>query len=93
MIECNHLAHLESYKLLICELFGQGNKEKAEAIFRSLLSCGYNYDEVVWKVLIDGLAKKGYVHECSQLREIMEKNDCHIHSETHAMLSQELNGT
>ncbi|RZC28094.1 Pentatricopeptide repeat-containing protein [Glycine soja] len=57
MMECSHLAHLESYKLLICGMFEQMNKEKAEAVFCSLLRCGYNYDEVAWKVHIDGLAK------------------------------------
>jgi pentatricopeptide repeat protein len=92
MMEYNHLAHLESYKLLVCGLFEQGNQEKAEEIFRSLLSCEYNYDEVVWKVLLDGLVRKGHVDECSQLRDIMEKNGCRLHSDTHTMLSQELNG-
>ena len=74
MMECSHLAHLESYKLLICGLFEQMNKEKAEAVFCSLLRCGYNYDEVAWKVLIDGLAKTGYVDQCSELLNLMEKN-------------------
>ncbi|KAK7407187.1 hypothetical protein VNO78_08889 [Psophocarpus tetragonolobus] len=91
MMECSHLAHLESCKLLICGLFEQKNTEKAEAIFCSLLSCGYNYDEVAWKVLIDGLAKSGYVDKCSEFLNLMKKNGCHLHSETYSMLMQELN--
>lgn len=46
MMECNHLAHLESYRLLICWLFEQSNKEKVGAIFHSLLSCGFIFFKV-----------------------------------------------
>ncbi|BAT99438.1 hypothetical protein LR48_Vigan284s000100 [Vigna angularis] len=90
MMECGHLAHLESYKLLICGLFEQMDKEKAEAVFHSLLRCGYNYDEVAWKILIDGFARNGYVDQCTELLSIMKKNGCHLHSGTCSMLTQEL---
>ncbi|KAG2404924.1 Pentatricopeptide repeat-containing protein [Vigna angularis] len=81
-----HLAHLESYKLLICGLCDEGKKAMAESVFHTLLCCQYNYDEVAWKVLIDGLLKNGYNDECSMFLKSMEKKGCQLHPQTYALL-------
>ncbi|GMY17356.1 pentatricopeptide repeat-containing protein At5g65560 [Fagus crenata] len=67
MVELGHLPHLEFYRLLVCGLYDEGNKEKAESVFCKLLHCGYNNDEVAWKLLIDGLLKRGLINRCSEL--------------------------
>ncbi|KAL0363152.1 UNVERIFIED_CONTAM: Pentatricopeptide repeat-containing protein [Sesamum calycinum] len=51
-------------------IYDKGNDETAKATFYRLLHCGYNYDEVAWKVLIDGLLKRGFVNGCSELDPI-----------------------
>ncbi|KAG6404439.1 hypothetical protein SASPL_136687 [Salvia splendens] len=68
------LPHIESYKLLVCGLYNEGSDEKAKQTFCRLLHIGYNYDEVVWKVLIDGLMRMGFVKECSELVGVMERS-------------------
>lgn len=59
MIELGYLPALESCKWLICWLVDEESNEKANAFFCSMLHCGYNQDEVVWKLLLDGLVKRG----------------------------------
>ncbi|KAF9606664.1 hypothetical protein IFM89_027708 [Coptis chinensis] len=67
MVKQGRLPNLESYKLLICGLCNKGNIQKAKTVFCTLLRPEHNYDEVAWKVLIEGLLKKGLVEECSKL--------------------------
>ena len=86
MIEHGYLPALESCKLLICGLFDEQNNEKAKAVFCSVLRCGYNYDEVAWKLILDGLIKKGHVNRGSELVGIMEKMGCQLHPETHSRI-------
>ncbi|KAJ0080612.1 hypothetical protein Patl1_23434 [Pistacia atlantica] len=76
MIEHGHLPHLESYKLLLCGLYDERNIEKAKVVFHNLLDCGYNNDEVAWKIFIEGLLKKGFGDGCSELLSIMEEKGC-----------------
>lgn len=90
MVTMGELPHLESFKLLICGLYEKGHKDQAEAIFCSLLRCGYNNDEIAWKVLIDGLQKKGLVDSCSELIKVMESNGCHPKPHTYSMLIEGL---
>lgn len=86
MIELGYLPALESCKPLICGLFDEESNEKANAFFCSMLHCGYNQDEVVWKLLLDGLVKRGHVNRCSELVSIMENMGCQLHPETYSML-------
>ncbi|KAL0291174.1 UNVERIFIED_CONTAM: Pentatricopeptide repeat-containing protein [Sesamum angustifolium] len=88
MLKHGFLPHLECFKRLVCGLYDDGNDEKAKATFYRLLHCGYNYDEVAWKVLIDGLLQRGFVNGCSELVNVMEKSGCTIDPQTHAMLIQ-----
>ncbi|KAM1873335.1 hypothetical protein ACFX13_007183 [Malus domestica] len=93
MIEHGYLLALESCKLLVCGLFDEEDDEKAKAVFCSMLRCGYNYDEVAWKLLLDGLVKRGHLNRGSELLTIMEKMGCQLHPETNRMLTKGLNGT
>ncbi|KAF2285308.1 hypothetical protein GH714_042350 [Hevea brasiliensis] len=75
MMEDGHLPLLESLNSLVCRLYDEGNKVKAKVLFCNLLHCGYNYDEVAWKILIDGLLKNGLTDGCSELLGMMEAKD------------------
>lgn len=93
MINSGQLPHLESCKQLVCGLYDDGNKEKAEAVFVSLLGCGYNNDEVAWKILIDGFLKKGLADMCSELLTVMEKRGFQLHPHTYSMIVEGLDPT
>lgn len=58
MLKLGLLPHIESYKLLVCGLYDEGNDEMAKSAFCMLIQCGYNYDEVAWKLLIVLLLKR-----------------------------------
>ncbi|PQQ11788.1 pentatricopeptide repeat-containing protein [Prunus yedoensis var. nudiflora] len=92
MIKDGYLPTLESSTLLVCGLLDEEKTEKAKAVFRTLLRCGYNYDEVAWKVLLDGLLKRGLVNICSELVSIMEKMGCQLHPQTYSMLIEGIDG-
>jgi pentatricopeptide repeat protein len=93
MMEHGHLPLLESCKLLLCGLYDEGENEKAKAVFVHLLLCGYNYDEVAWKILIDGLLKSGLADRCSELLSVMEKRGCQIDPLTYTKLIEGLDGS
>ena len=93
MIEHGFLPALESCKMLLCGLLDEENSAKAYSVFRRMLCCGYNYDEIAWKVLLDGCVKRGHLNSCSELLSIMEKMDCQLHPESYSMLIQGLFGT
>ncbi|KAE8701146.1 hypothetical protein F3Y22_tig00110548pilonHSYRG00354 [Hibiscus syriacus] len=84
--DASQLPHLDSYRQLICGLYDQGDKEKAEKTFGNLLRCGYNCDEVAWKILVDGLLRKGLADRCTDISSIMEKMGCQLHPTTYSML-------
>ena len=86
MVKAGELPHLENFIMLICGLYDKGNTKQAAAAFSSLLRCGYNNDEIVCKILIDGLLKRGLVDSCSELLKIMENNDCHPSPHTYSTL-------
>ncbi|XP_057783898.1 pentatricopeptide repeat-containing protein At5g65560 isoform X5 [Salvia miltiorrhiza] len=88
MLKHGLLPHLESFKVLVCELYNEGSDEKGKATFCQLLQCGYNYDEVAWKVLLDGLLKRGFVKGFYELVGVMEINGCPLSPQTHSMLNQ-----
>ncbi|KAH0678699.1 hypothetical protein KY284_019784 [Solanum tuberosum] len=93
MLTQGFLPHLESYKLLVCGLYDDGNNEKAKTTFFRLLGCGYNNDEVAWKLLIDGLLKRGLVDRCLELLDIMEKNRFRLSAHTYSLLLEGLDRT
>ncbi|EPS72780.1 hypothetical protein M569_01977, partial [Genlisea aurea] len=84
------LPRLESYGLLVCGFYGEGREEEARGTFRGMLRGGYNHDEVVWKVLIDGLMKEGFLEGCCELVVVMRKMGCCINPQTHLALVQGL---
>ncbi|CAE5966061.1 unnamed protein product [Arabidopsis arenosa] len=92
MICSDHSPQLEHCKTLICGLYEKGERERGYSVFKKLLGCGYNDDEIAWKILIDGMLKQGLVEECSQLFQEMEKNGCNISPRTHSILTQKLHG-
>ncbi|KAJ8466190.1 hypothetical protein OPV22_028742 [Ensete ventricosum] len=64
--------------------------DEAKSVFTSLLSRGYNCDEIAWKILIDALLRKGHVDMCSNFLTIMEENHCAPSPETYDNLTKEL---
>ncbi|KAG9456928.1 hypothetical protein H6P81_001436 [Aristolochia fimbriata] len=90
MVETGHLPRLESYKLLINAFSDQKQYDNAKNAFNGLLGCEYNYDEVAWVVLIDGLLRSGHVDMCSVLLDIMEGKGCQLSSQTYDLLIKEL---
>ncbi|KAK1311589.1 Pentatricopeptide repeat-containing protein [Acorus calamus] len=80
---------MESYKLLICGFCEDGDVIKAKLVFHSLLNCGYNNDEIAWKILIDGLLKSGHVNQCSELLVLMEGKNCQPSPQTYDTLIKE----
>ncbi|CAL1369987.1 unnamed protein product [Linum trigynum] len=93
MMKHGHLPKLDSFMSIVCGLYAEGNAVKAQAAFSYLLHRQYNYDEVAWKVLIDGLLKKGLVDGFSELFSLMEKKGCFIHPKTYTMLIEGLDGS
>ncbi|XP_021906463.1 pentatricopeptide repeat-containing protein At5g65560-like [Carica papaya] len=93
MVYHDYLPQLESCKHLVCGLYEEGDKDKANAVFCKLLHCEYNHDEVAWKLLIDGLLKKGLIDTCSEMLDVMEKKGWQINPQTYAMLIEGLDGT
>ncbi|CAE5957297.1 unnamed protein product [Arabidopsis arenosa] len=79
-------------RALICGLYEQGDKERANAVFHKLLQCGEYYDdEIAWTILIGGLRKKKSLsEEFSQLFQAMLISGCHLSPQTHFMLNQGL---
>lgn len=92
MVENDFLPHLTSYKLLVLGLYDERKTEKAKAVFCTLLRCGYHNDEVAWKVLFDGLLKRGLIDRFTELLDIMEKKGFRPSSETYSMLIEGLDG-
>ncbi|KAJ6798473.1 putative pentatricopeptide repeat-containing protein isoform X1 [Iris pallida] len=89
MIGHGYLPHIRSYQLLLSGLCDHGNVEKAKLVFSYLLGRGYNFDEIVWTILIDGLLKKDHFHAFSEMLSIMEERQCSPSPETYALLRKE----
>ncbi|CAA0339448.1 unnamed protein product [Arabidopsis thaliana] len=90
---CNgHSPQLEFCKMLICKLYEEGEKERANSVFEKLLRCGYCDDEIAWKILIDGVLKQGFVEGFCELFQVMETSGCKFSSHTRSMLSKGLQG-
>ncbi|CAH1448019.1 unnamed protein product [Lactuca virosa] len=85
MVENGVLVDLETYKLLICGLYEEGKHEKGKEVFCSLLD-GYNSDEVVWTILLDGLLKRGLVKRYFELVGVMEEKGCHLNRYTYQIV-------
>jgi pentatricopeptide repeat protein len=87
MIESGYLPHIESYRHIICSLCEEGSIKTAKQVFGDMLSKEYNYDEIVWRILIDGLLQKGNVSECSSLLSVMDEQDCRPSDALYARLT------
>ncbi|KAK9085926.1 hypothetical protein Sjap_026337 [Stephania japonica] len=90
MADCGYQPCLESYKLLVCGFYDKGKSEEAKKVFCSLLGCEFNHDEIAWKILIDGLLKKGFVDRCTELLDFMEEKNCPPNHQTYAMIIAEI---
>ncbi|XP_010462674.1 PREDICTED: pentatricopeptide repeat-containing protein At5g65560-like [Camelina sativa] len=79
-------------RTLICGLYEQGQRERADAVFHKLLQCGeYSDDDIAWTILIGGLRwKKGLAQEFSPLFQAMLLSECYLSPQTHFMLNQVL---
>jgi pentatricopeptide repeat protein len=75
MIKSGYLPRIESYRHIICSLCEEGSIKTAKKVLGDMLLEEYNYDEIVWKILIDGLLRKGNAAECSILLSVMEEQD------------------
>jgi len=90
MVERGYLPRLESYRFIICALCEEGSFHTAKSIFGDMLSKEYNCDEIVWKILIDGLLQNGNTADCSRLLSFMEEQNCHPSSAIYARLTSEI---
>lgn len=59
MIRHGFVPHLMSYQHLLSGLNSGRQADRAKEIFRNSKWKDYNPDEIVWKVIIDDLIKKG----------------------------------
>jgi pentatricopeptide repeat protein len=90
MIGHGFLPNLISYQQLLSGLTAEGQADRAKEIFRGLRWKEYNTDEIVWKVIIDGLIRKGHPDMCHDMISILEQMKCKPSDETYAMLTEEL---
>jgi len=90
MIGHGFLPNLLSYQNLLSGLTAEGQADRAKEIFRDSRWKDYNPDEIVWKVIIDGLIRKGHSDVCHDMISILEQMNCKPRDETYAMLTEEL---
>jgi len=90
MAKNGYLPHLESYRFIICALCEEGSFHTAKSIFGDILSKEYNCDEIVWKILIDGLLQRGNTADCSSLLSFMEEQNCRPSAAIYARLTGEI---
>ncbi|KAL6634078.1 hypothetical protein ACP70R_026749 [Stipagrostis hirtigluma subsp. patula] len=90
MIEHGFLPHLMSYQRMLSGLTAEGQVTRAKKIFRDSRWEDYNPDEIVWKVIIDGLIRKGHSDICHDMISILEQMNCRPSHQTYAMLTKEL---
>lgn len=77
---------LKSCCLLLSGLCDSGDHGMAVSIFSDMLGLGYNYDEVVWKLLIDCLHEKGHAGACLEMLSVMDAKKCVASTRTYASL-------
>jgi pentatricopeptide repeat protein len=90
MIDHDFVPQLICYQHLLCGLFSEGQTNVATQIFASSRWEDYNPDEIVWKVIIDGLIKKGHSVMCCAMISRLEQMNCTPSNQTYAMLAEEL---
>ncbi|GJN40184.1 hypothetical protein PR202_gb29363 [Eleusine coracana subsp. coracana] len=90
MTKNGYLPHLGSYRLIICALCEEGSFHTAKQVFGGILSKGYNFDEIVGKILIDGLLQIGNTADCSGLLLLMEEQNCRPSAAMYARLPGEV---
>jgi hypothetical protein len=90
MIGHGFIPHLMSYKHLLSGLTDEGQVDTAKEIFRDSRWKDYNPDEIAWKVIIDGLIRKGHSYMCHEMLSILEQRNCRPSYQTYAMLTKEL---
>jgi len=82
MVECGYIPHLESYRFL-------RNFEKAKSVFRESLERGYNFDEIAWKILLEGVLGEGHANAFSEMFSIMQEKNCCISSQNTCYVDHE----
>jgi pentatricopeptide repeat protein len=90
MIGRGFLPNLLSYQHLLSGLTAEGQEDRAKEIFRDSRWKDYNPDEIVWKVIIDGLIRKGHSEMCHDMISTLEQMNCKLSDQTYAMLTEEL---
>lgn len=90
MIGDGFLPNLLSYQHLLSGLTSEGQTDRAKEIFRDCKWKDYNPDEIVWRVIIDGLVRKGYTDVCHDMIPMLEQINCKPSDQTYAMLTEEL---
>lgn len=79
-----------SYQHLLSGLICEGQTDKAKEIFMNSRWKDYSPDEIVWKVIIDGLIKKGHSDISREMIIMLERMNCRPSHQTYAMLTEEL---
>lgn len=90
MIEHGFVPRLMSYQHLLCGLISEGQDHRVKEIFGNSRWKDYNPDEIVWKVIIDGLIRKGHSDICLDMISKLEQMNCRPSNQTYAMLAEEL---
>ncbi|XP_048534397.1 pentatricopeptide repeat-containing protein At5g65560-like [Triticum urartu] len=90
MIGRGFVPQLMSYQHLLCGLISEGQAHMAEEIFGNGRWEDYNPDEIVWKVIIDGLIRNGHSDICRDMVSKLEQRNCRPSNQTYVMLAEEL---
>jgi pentatricopeptide repeat protein len=90
MIGHGFAPQLMCYQHLLCGLISEGQANMAKVIFGNSRWEDYNPDEIVWKVIIDGLIRKGHPASCHDMISRLEQMNCRPSNRTYAMLAEEL---
>ncbi|KAJ0986890.1 hypothetical protein J5N97_005246 [Dioscorea zingiberensis] len=88
IVECGSLPYLSSYRLLICGLCDEEMFEEAKIVFCKLTRSGFNHDEIVWEVILDGLHRKGHGNVSLELLSTLEESNCCPSDQTYAMVDK-----
>lgn len=86
MTHSSYQPGLKSCCLLLSCLCDSGDHGTALSIFSDILGMGYNYDEIVWTLLIDCPHEKVHAGACLEMLSMMKDRTCFISTRTYTSL-------